>query len=638
MDIRITDEGYLKIIDTNNFKFIDLRERSLINQCRAPKTYRLLSEKIDDKYVYYLKLKNIDLEDNQIFDVLIEGKAYYVNRIIKKVENIKNTNYNCFLYRNKSGSLSLQVNIKINYINAEIETYNDKAEIKFLKNDIVCDYGNLILKKRVRKDLLLYCDLYVIKENIDIKEKIDFSIGDIEDLNDEQQWDFFLRVYTNNKYIDINIKPSNNINDEFKVFSKNELFINKIIYENNHLSIIVKRSKINPLKNIKIELKENIELSIQTSKDYKIVSCYLKARQNNNIKFCNLDSIKYDLVAKEGRYFIDKNIKKAILLPFNITVWDYWCSIINVNTGKISDLMLILNNNVDKTPIIEENYRLENYKTDIGSLTLRVTKYKTNYEKIRIGVYGSCFSRSAFQSTKFFNEDYKDKYEVVLTSFHTSIPSMTAKRINFVENEFEKYSDFKKNTIRGDFNKDFFYKLKQSNVDFLVIDLYADAVRPLIAYEDGSMITDTYILRQTDYIYKLGNPKIYSHMNLKEYLKLWEEEFEKFAECLEENFDTSKIIFQRARTAVKMKNKEGKLENFTPLEVLQSSISNSLFEYMELRFIKRFPKCEVIDIIKKNYIAFNEHPEGRSVSHYQSEYYKEFMHQLDKIILNKLKN
>ncbi|MCI9062800.1 hypothetical protein [Romboutsia sp.] len=263
MDIRITDEGYLKIIDTNNFKFIDLRERSLINQCRAPKTYRLLSEKIDDKYVYYLKLKNIDLEDNQIFDVLIEGKAYYVNRIIKKVENIKNTNYNCFLYRNKSGSLSLQVNIKINYINAEIETYNDKAEIKFLKNDIVCDYGNLILKKRVRKDLLLYCDLYVIKENIDIKEKIDFSIGDIEDLNDEQQWDFFLRVYTNNKYIDINIKPSNNINDEFKVFSKNELFINKIIYENNHLSIIVKRSKINPLKNIKIELKENIELSIQ---------------------------------------------------------------------------------------------------------------------------------------------------------------------------------------------------------------------------------------------------------------------------------------------------------------------------------------------------------------------------------------
>ncbi|WP_305153773.1 hypothetical protein [uncultured Clostridium sp.] len=94
MDIRITDEGYLKIIDTNNFKFIDLRERSLINQCRAPKTYRLLSEKIDDKYVYYLKLKNIDLEDNQIFDVLIEGKAYYVNRIIKKVENIKNTNYN----------------------------------------------------------------------------------------------------------------------------------------------------------------------------------------------------------------------------------------------------------------------------------------------------------------------------------------------------------------------------------------------------------------------------------------------------------------------------------------------------------------------------------------------------------------
>ena len=82
-------------------------------------------------------------------------------------------------------------------------------------------------------------------------------------------------------------------------------------------------------------------------------------------------------------------------------------------------------------------------------------------------------------------------------------------------------------------------------MDFLVIDLYADAVRPLIAYEDGSMITDTYILRQTDYIYKLGNPKIYSHMNLKEYLKLWEEEFEKF--CQE--FPEARIVLESGRVA-----------------------------------------------------------------------------------------
>ena len=43
-------------------------------------------------------------------------------------------------------------------------------------------------------------------------------------------------------------------------------------------------------------------------------------------------------------------------------------------------------------------------------------------------------------------------------------------------------------------------------------------------------------------------------------------------------------------------------------------------------------------VIKKNYVAFIGHPEGRSVSHYQTEYYKEFMHQLDRIVINKLKN
>lgn len=641
MDIRITNKGLLEINSSEKFNSVDLEERSLVNQGRIPKRYSSSIKRIDNKYLYYINLSEIDLYDNQIFDLLIDNRKYYINKIIKEVKSINQTNYECFLYKNKTGTISLKIESKIKNINASVEKINDGIfKIDILNKDIVNKSIDIVLKKRVRNDLELYCDEIELQKDINIENYIYIKKNNISSkkLKDGDQWDFYLRIYINNLHYDVAINIEDNLDDELEMIENNELFENKFIAINYKLCMKVIRSKLTPIKEVKFENNDKIIIEFVEDKDYKVISCYLKPRQNNNIKFSNLTSVKYELSNNHKKYFIDNENIKKLLLPFNIIVWDYYCLVLNIKTGNTTEIMLTTDKDINKKAIKVDNYKLEHYKTDIKTIALRVTKSELKYEKVKIGILGSCFSRSAFQSNEFFNLDYKDKYEVVFTSFHTSIPSIISKPKKVEDEYLKDANDFQRRTIKNDFSKSFFYDIKKNNIDFLIIDLYPDAVRPLLVYEDGSMITDSYTLRQSEYIYKVGNPKVFNYKNLIEYIKIWEESFEIFAKELEENFDTRKIILQRARTSTKIKDINGRIENFNSIEVLESRIANSLFEYMELHFIKRFPECEVIDIIKKNYVAFIGHPEGRSVSHYQTEYYKEFMHQLDRIVINKLKN
>ena len=65
---------------------------------------------------------------------------------------------------------------------------------------------------------------------------------------------------------------------------------------------------------------------------------------------------------------------------------------------------------------------------------------------------------------------------------------------------------------------------------------------------------------------------------------------------------------------------------------------NYFWEKIDNIVISNYPNIKIIDLSKKNYLASKSHPFGFSFSHYESDYYKDFLNELiKKLDSNKFK-
>ncbi|PGU66855.1 hypothetical protein COD67_11970 [Bacillus cereus] len=622
----LTDKGHFKLVSQTAFTSVVLRERATNNI--VPKILESEMKIVDDLYIYTVDLNCNPIRDNQIYDIYVNGtNVSSEGSVLNEPVNIKETNYHYFLYRNMKKKLSLKIKLINSFVKANLRKYEQSLYLNL--NDVDFDYENvdLIMKMRSRQDLYVHYHEYILVSNFDMIKPLNLTELELpNEIQHNMTWDVFLRFYSDGTKSELPIILDREHDD---ILCSDHLYDWRIKIDNDNLQFTTNRNETKVVSQVKNTYSEDqLNLMIETDDHYIIERCYVKARHNNGLAYSNLEPIK-KFFDKEGSLFTLKfnEIKPTLQL----VIWDYYITVYDPNSQKSFEILLECDQ-LNKEKFKIGTFEIENYITKFKSLALRVEK---EFPKSRIAVSGSCFSRSAFQTKEFFNPKYKENFEVVYTSFHSSIPSMMAKPKTFEETYLGECTDFQKRNIKNDFEKNFFENLLNSNSDFLIIDFYADAVRPLIYFEDGVMITDSYTLRGTDYIYHLGNPKIITHYD-ENYLTIWKESFDKFADKLEKSYDPNRVILQRARTALKYIDKSGKINSFSKEEVLDSRISNNLFEYMEMVFLERFPNASVIDLTKKGYLGYEGHPEGKSVSHYQSEYYRDFLTELEKVILKKM--
>ncbi len=182
-----------------------------------------------------------------------------------------------------------------------------------------------------------------------------------------------------------------------------------------------------------------------------------------------------------------------------------------------------------------------------------------------------------------------------------------------------------------DFKKTFFLKLKELNVDYLVLDLYPDACRSVLQLEENQYVTASYILERSRFIRSLPITKVIDHSNNEEYFALWKNAAEIFVGELIKILPEERIILNKGRFTSTYFDKNREVKSFRDTDLIRRN--NYFWEKIDNYFISLLPNVKVIDLTDQTYIGDINYPFGLSFSHYQSEYYKEFLKRLNNIVI-----
>lgn len=257
-------------------------------------------------------------------------------------------------------------------------------------------------------------------------------------------------------------------------------------------------------------------------------------------------------------------------------------------------------------------------------------------QKIKLAVIGSCFSRQAFRSDKIYNPDYKKFYEVGLTFYHMSIPSMVSDPIEFDEKDFVN-SENQKDLLKygfDSFKKDCFDKIKDYNPDYVIIENYPSITNNLYEIDGAKYIDNNYYLKNTDAIKKIKNKRLISNCS-KEFFEIFKKSVDKFKQKIESVIDLSKVILIRSQPA--LKKKEGdKTSDWDSQQVIL--MRRYLWNKFDNYFVSNVPRIKIIDLRDEKYIS--EKIEGMAFqsNHLSQQYYKDEFNEFNKIVLYDLIN
>ncbi|WP_174614834.1 DUF6270 domain-containing protein [Virgibacillus ihumii] len=292
--------------------------------------------------------------------------------------------------------------------------------------------------------------------------------------------------------------------------------------------------------------------------------------------------------------------------------------------------------NVSKKPIrVTNNYQIRLLRGPANKLQFRsrTRTQEPEAHSLRIATCGSCFSRLGFGSKDYFNPDYKNKYEVVYTQFHSSVISMMGKPVKFPGEKFTDLHPTLADRVRSDFEKDFFTNIKRTKPDFFILDFYVDGSKDVLFFDKKHMITANYMLTQSvNYMHEIEPyVSVLSQKDIAAYLEHWHKAVQKFCKKLVKYIPEERIILQKVRKAEGYYAKNGEFHEFNNQTYIQRS--NYLFEYMENYFLNLLPNVQVIDLSDQGFQSHYKHPSSITPDHFESDYYKAYMNRLDDLVL-----
>lgn len=632
-----------------------------------PITIEVLPEVIKNDFIFRINMETYSnlLYKANIWDLFIEVNG---ERIAISMEKFKGMNatyiklcnsiHEAKPYITAKKTLAIWIKQQQSFIieDLNIEDQNEVIKLLFKCEDNYLNDNILNLKvsfrKKEIKDIDFYSNeiLFNINKNKEHRYEAYINKSDFikfNTINGVQRWDSYLRVELDKDHIvyePLSFK-SDNLNKDKKIEVLNSsLYYGILMGKENKLCIDIMK------KNIKAEL-----FSINFTDNSNIVLKGILSNRCDEITVSKLIIVERSVensLSKEYEKYIPielneevfycefslSNIVREIYKEDNLVI-DVYLQLVDIKTGFTSKVALNIKEtekiNFEYFNIKDTNFSIKPYKTKINTLALYIKKFieQCATNPIKIAVLGSCYSRSAFVSLQYFNPHYKEKYKIVYTQFHSSIPSIMSNPIKYEEAYFSNCVDAHKEFVKCDFEKTLFENLRISNPDYLIIDLYADAVRDLIAFDDNHIITGSFILKDSNYLPSIVNKaRIISHESKEEFLRYWIPAVDKFISKILKYIPENRIILQKARMIDKYysKNKEVKIfEN----DLYLVKRSNYYFEIMEKYILSKMPNMKVIDLSKFNYIGDEKFPYGYSTNHYESKYYKELIKQLDNIVI-----
>lgn len=550
--------------------------------------------------------KGIDNSMKIVFNILVNKKIDIEFREI-------NPFYIIFIY-NENNKLIIELKEKNNLLSQKIE------------NNELCFYSSNDIDIVLRKMISIDSKYHLSEQKINCKNQC-LTINEVvKKIKNEavrnQAWKVFVKLYdsdNNNVYVEAKIK-------DFYENNKN-LFEKEYIYYNNSYNSII----YNELSN---EKEMVISKLLDTEENIIVIFNNLSEEINLYICIRNRQSNPFDF--QEIKMF--SSVQNIIIIP-KIELSKLW-----MKNGD--NIELLIGKNLDSAKFIEldnsnsqkyDYFNLSNelsykfYKNGRNAISIYVKELVKNVDEktVKIAVLGTCFSRNAFNSTDFFNPNYKKYFNCVFTQFHSTIGSLISKPAP--QQCVEVYSDSNDyKYIKTDMRKTFFEELRIANPDYLIIDLYADAMLQELQLINESIITYNYMIKEKfqigDYVVNWGD----KYKNEKEFFNNWKKSIHIFMGKIKDIIPVENIILNRGRLSEKYYNENGYLTEFGTKDLIKRN--NYYWERLDNLFLSEFPDISCIDLTDKEFYSVIDYPFGFSFSHYESDYYKSFLNELMNII------
>lgn len=259
-------------------------------------------------------------------------------------------------------------------------------------------------------------------------------------------------------------------------------------------------------------------------------------------------------------------------------------------------------------------------------------------KKTNIAILGSCVSRDNFNSI--FNEDWRRLFNIVAYQHQTSIVSLMHKKVDFPQRLLDEHlRDFDKDYLISDFSKEFLKKIKDLQPEYLIIDFFADAYYGVLELSANKYITNNGgKLWNTTFYKELVNKKPINFINNNEkFLDLWIKSVEMLFEYLNENLPNTKILvtkfyfseYYRCSITNKIKHITESNKHLVGSKEEYNKILNKIYNH-----IMKYNHIFYIDLTEKEYLLDEHHPWGLNYVHYEKDYYKDYINQLEKIVLD----
>lgn len=265
-------------------------------------------------------------------------------------------------------------------------------------------------------------------------------------------------------------------------------------------------------------------------------------------------------------------------------------------------------------------------------LSLKLTK-KIREKTTKIAVLGSSHTRPMFQSSKYFNPDYKTRFEVVYTQFHSSIISIVSPGRTYDSKYFDNKPLTAQKYVQTDFDKTFFEKLRDANAEWLLVDIYIDVQMGIIRFGDGSVISYNTFQAESDYVaeHRDANTKLLTVMNDDEYLNKFYISLLKFREQLLQIFPENRVVIHAFDMSKDYLTKDGVIRQYNQSDDSIAQLDENATT-MQSMVEQVFPNARILDIRDSKYHGYEGVSLGNSPHHFESDYYTELLNEFTKVI------
>lgn len=638
------------------------------------KEYSVELNKVEDIYKATLGIKELFSKFGNLlgmkntFEISIKSEDKYhrvtvTDQLKEQIDKSNEISYNnlAFLKFNISSNATLDIQMIQRKVSCALNNLTKDSGDSFIfsldtllenrKSSVGID--SILLRKRIFKNVLVYNEELNIIKNSD--NKFTLLKKHLNGLNYENKTivDFIAVYKEDNIILEVPLSISNsnldvNYSLEIKDLYKGSFYRNK----SNNLSMTIIKSDIYlDVKSMDIvDNSINIQISVPYSEDLHPELLLCSEYEISDEYYYDLfKSIVCTEVKKPTNIGLAlKSIglskgKKSVTASFSLDIEDLFRNYIS-NHKRVYKLFVKLKNK-------EDSYKLSWDKTSFHNLSFNnikvtfITGSKFTFEIIReqvkpikLGILGTCFSRAAFDSHKeYFNPDYKTYFKIQYSHFWPSVICSTCTPSTFNAENFTDLNQKELLEIRRDYTKNTFTRLKNENVDYVIIDFFVDATHGTLKIGENQYLAKHDTLRKTKY-YKtdlIFKGRTFDSRN-PEFFELWKKSCDKFVERLLKIVPENRIILNTTKLTDKFYDEKSNIQSFIKNnKITQRELNyfNMIWTRMDNYFLTKLPNAHVIDMEKYKFISSVNHPVSCGPHHFESNYYKLFVGELLKIVV-----